>query len=199
MKRIFAVFVSFVLLSCNSPIDNNSSSDQSGKPENQQPNDKLEKYRDIDDSKEDYNKSSNLNISYTQEQSDEIDSAFGQFNLSDEDMVVLKKIYADPDPDPENKEGLNCGYEIKRCKWCGNEFQVTQGFVTYKSLIEKFTNPITSWAIELGSLFGGFKNTIPPLLHKLCNNFRVGIKYDCADTDDDDYCSERCRWEAKNH
>ena len=137
-------------------------------------------------------------ITITEEANSIVDSTFSQFNLSDEDMLTLKQILSDPDPDPENKNGRGCGEAAYTCKWCGRQFFVQQEYITYQSIVEKFSNPLVSlYLVFAGAL--GENNNIRDEMHMLCNKFRSGNKYECSNEPESetDYCSEKCRYEAK--
>lgn len=137
------------------------------------------------------------NITITPEAENEVDSNFNKFNLSRDDLNTLKQILSDPNPDPENKNGTNCGLMTKKCEWCGRDFDVQQQYITVKKLIGYIDNPFSGLVIAFGTALGK-ENKLGSELHEMCVKFREGDKYKCDDYNSSNYCSEKCEHEYKN-
>jgi hypothetical protein len=108
---------------------------------------------------------------------DEVDS-LRRYGLSKTDINLIKNIFYDNDPDPENKEGLNCGTFEKNCKWCNASFAVEGQYISYKSLIDFYISPTGQYALIIEGITennASFKNTIK----QISNNYLNGQKYDC--------------------
>jgi hypothetical protein len=68
-----------------------------------------------------------------------VDSVFSPYQLPSNDMYTIKVILSDENPDPDNKEGLECGTENKLCKWCGTSFTTPKVYNTQKSIFQLFS------------------------------------------------------------
>jgi hypothetical protein len=108
---------------------------------------------------------------------DEVDS-LRRYGLSKTDINIIKNIYYDNDPDPENKVGLNCGTFEKNCKWCNASFAVEGQYISYKSLIDFYISPTGQYALIIEGItenYASFKNDIK----QISNNYLNGQKYEC--------------------
>jgi hypothetical protein len=123
---------------------------------------------------------------------DEVDKAFEAYGISKTDINILKNIYYDPNPDPENKVGLNCGTIAKNCKWCSNTFTIEQQFTSYKSTIELLVSPFGNFALIMGGMFDN-NASIKNQIHQMCNNYVNGEKYACEVVSNaSEFCSLKC-------
>ncbi len=128
---------------------------------------------------------------------DEVDKAFEAYGISKTDINILKNIYYDPNSDPENKVGLNCGTIAKNCKWCPNTFTIEQQFTSYKSTIELMVSPIGNLALIMGGMFDN-NASIKNEIHQMCNNYVNGEKYACEVVSNaSEFCSLKCANEFK--
>jgi hypothetical protein len=109
---------------------------------------------------------------------DEVDS-LRRYGLSKTDINIIKNIYYDTDPDPENKVGLTCGPLEKNCKWCNVGYTVEGEYISYKSLIDFYISPAGQYALIFEGITennASFKNGIK----QISNNYLNGQKYDCV-------------------
>jgi hypothetical protein len=128
---------------------------------------------------------------------DIIDSTFAMLQLSQKDLNTLKNIYYEPNPDPESKEGEICGTAEKSCKWCSASYSINMVYVTFKSIIEKLTNPFGKFALDVGLIFGD-SSELKTEIEKACEQYRNGQNYECADDErTGEFCSLKCKNEYK--
>ena len=126
-----------------------------------------------------------------------VDSTFSKYKLSEIDLKTLKQIFSDPNPDPEDKADQVCGTVSKKCKWCGKTFEIETKYITYKSTLNMFTNPLIQIGMTFSTLFG-LDGTFGDQLHVMCSKFRKGTRYECSsDFTASDYCSPKCERESK--
>ena len=136
-------------------------------------------------------------ITITSEASKTIDENFGDYNLQQSDLQTLKKILSDPNPDPENKAGQSCGTSIKKCKWDNASFEVQTNYITYQTIIEMLSNPFAQMGLAFTKILGK-DDELKNQIHQLCTQFDNGTRYECSEgMSASDYCSEKCKYEAK--
>lgn len=121
--------------------------------------------------------------------------------LTNDELTKLKKILSDPNPDPQNAVGHNCGQSKKKCKWCGKEMSAnilitTQDYIN--NLIKSAT--ISIW-VDLQFQAEGIDPDINNELQKVKTDIISGIntydaiKYTCS-SNLEDFCSEKCKYES---
>ena len=162
-----------------------------------------EKYSDISEMNKDENSENYYggfnwgDISITPEADNLIDSAefILQYNLSDEQIVKLKKIMSDPNPDPQNLSGKPCTSETKECKWCGKEFSLESKYYSSKQLLSNIVKPIED-PIEVIGLFVNLSRVDPILC---IESYETGNKYQCIVLEKKDFCSLKCEKEYQIH
>jgi hypothetical protein len=121
--------------------------------------------------------------------------------LTSDELTKLKKILSDPNPDPQNAVGHNCGQSKKKCKWCGKEMSVnilitTQDYIN--NLIKSAT--ISIW-VDVQFQGEGIDPNINNELQKVKTAIISGIntydaiKYTCS-SNLEDFCSEKCKYES---
>jgi hypothetical protein len=126
-----------------------------------------------------------------------VDSTFSKYKLSDLDLTTLKQILSDPNPDPEDKADEVCGSISKKCKWCTNSYLIDSKYITYKSTLNMFINPLIQMGMIFSTLFG-LDAGVGDQLHVMCSKFRKGIRYECSTVfTSSDYCSPKCERESK--
>ncbi|KNB62259.1 hypothetical protein [Chryseobacterium sp. Hurlbut01] len=120
--------------------------------------------------------------------------------LSSEDLIKLKKIMSDPNPDPMKRDEEKCTMGTKECKWCGKQMNVEGKISTSKSLLRLVVHPKTDDPVEaLARLFGVF-DVNPKLCiqsYELADNYHQ--KYQCIVNDVKEFCSLKCEKEFKNN
>jgi hypothetical protein len=127
-----------------------------------------------------------------------VDSTFLKYRLSDLDLKTLKQILSDPNPDPDDKADKVCGNISKKCQWCGKTFQVESKYITYRSTLNMFINPLVQIGMVFSTLFG-LDSGVGDQLHVMCIKFRKGIRYECiSDLTSSDFCSLKCEKESRN-
>lgn len=127
-----------------------------------------------------------------------VDSTFSKYRLTELDKKTLKQILSDPNPDPEDKADQVCGTKSKKCNWCGKIFQVETKYITFKSTLNLFINPVVQIGMIFSTLFG-LDGGVGDQLHVICVKFRKGIRYDCVnDFSASNFCSQKCERESRN-
>jgi hypothetical protein len=130
---------------------------------------------------------------------DEVDKVLEPFEFSKTDINIIKNIYYDTDPDPENKVGLTCGPLEKNCKWCDASFAVEGQYMSYKSIVDLLIGPSGQYALILGS-FSGNNASIKNDFKQICNNYLNGQKYDCVIASNaSDFHSLECEIQYKDY
>lgn len=134
-----------------------------------------------------------------QEISDQVDnsSLIESLGFSGDEIIKIKKILSDPNPDPENKSGDFCGDTRHKCKWCGSEYYVS----SYYEPIQKYINfamvfdGLSAVTANLQKLFGG---NPAGEFRDLINSYEKGNKYTCkSESDNGGFCSPKCKEEEK--
>lgn len=144
-----------------------------------------------------YLASSKPTITITSDASKTIDENFGNYNLQQSDLQTLKKILSDPNPDPENKAGQICETNVKKCKWDNESFEVQTNYITYQAIIEMLSNPFAQMGLGFTKILGK-DDELKNQIHQLCIQFENGNRYECSEgMSASDYCSEKCKYEAK--
>jgi len=122
--------------------------------------------------------------------------------FSNDELIKLKKILSDPNPNSENSDGTNCGRTTKNCKWCGKEMSENK-LTTTQSFISTLISPYTlSIGVALKEGYGqkvdlekDIEDSKMAILERI-NSYDV-IKYTCV-PNFDDFCSTKCEYEYKN-
>ncbi|CAI8913839.1 hypothetical protein [Chryseobacterium sp. IT-36CA2] len=161
-----------------------------------------EKYSDINE----LNQKENIELTYTGFNWSEISitpeaeklintsKVISQYNLNDEQILQLKKILSDPNPDPKDLSGKSCSSETKNCKWCGKEFILESKYYSSKQLLSNIVEPAEDPLQLIGLLINiGY---VDPL--KCIESYENGNKYQCIVTEDKEFCSLKCEKEFKN-
>ena len=120
--------------------------------------------------------------------------------LSSEDLIKLKKIMSDPNPDPLTRNGETCSTGTKECKWCGKESNISGTINTSKDLLRLIVKPKSDDPFEiLASVVGAF--TVSPkaciVSYELPDESQR--KYQCMISDEKEFCSLKCEKEFKNN
>ncbi|MEI8203907.1 MAG: hypothetical protein WCH34_12885 [Bacteroidota bacterium] len=122
------------------------------------------------------------------------------YGLDDNIKTDIKRILSDPNPDPENKVGTNCGQQERRCKWCPNVFNVEGTYSSIYQNVKNYVKPediFTAYAVAFAGAFSPSK--VNAELVRCCNLYRSGERYLC-DYNTQEFCSEKCKTEYKyNH
>lgn len=122
------------------------------------------------------------------------------YGLDDNIKTDIKRILSDPNPDPENKVGTNCGQEERSCKWCSNVFNVEGTYSSIYQNVKNYVKPedvFTAYAVAIAGAFSPSK--VNAELVRCCNLYRNGERYLC-DYNTQEFCSEKCKTEYKyNH
>lgn len=117
-----------------------------------------------------------------------------QYNLNDEQILQLKKILSDPNPDPKDLSGKSCSSETKNCKWCGKEFILESKYYSSKQLLSNIVEPAEDPLQLIGLLINiGYVDPV-----KCIDSYENGNKYQCIVTEDKEFCSLKCEKEFKN-
>lgn len=113
--------------------------------------------------------------------------------LSGDEILKIKKILSDPNPDPENKSNDICGQTLHNCKWCGSDYYVSayyqtiQEYINYAILLDR--------AISFPKMFGFDRQKE---YRTLISSYENGNKYTCVSGNDNGgYCSNKCKEEEK--
>lgn len=122
--------------------------------------------------------------------------------FSNDELIKLKRVLSDPNPNSENADGKDCGRTTKGCKWCGKEISENK-LKTTQSFIGNSISPFyLSVGVGLYATYGqkvdlekDLKETKMMVLDRI-NAYDV-IKYTCV-PNLDDFCSARCEYEFKN-
>lgn len=133
------------------------------------------------------------NISLTREADKLINNSevIKTYNLSDEQIIKLKKIMSDPNPDPKDLSGQPCNSETKNCKWCGKEFSLESRYYSSKQLLSNIVEPVED-PIEVIGLFINLGRVNPILC---IESYETGNKYQCIILEDKIFCSLKCERE----
>ncbi|WP_288438632.1 hypothetical protein [uncultured Chryseobacterium sp.] len=120
--------------------------------------------------------------------------------LSSEDLIKIKKIMSDPNPDPFMRNGETCSMGIKECKWCGKEISIDGTINTSKDLLRLVVKPKSDDPLEiLAAVYGAF--TVSPKSciesYELADNHNR--KYQCIVNREKEFCSLKCEKEFKNN
>lgn len=142
-------------------------------------------------------------IKITDDINQEVDESkiIQSLGLTNDHLIKVKKILSDPNPDPKNIVGDNCGQSTKKCKWCGKEISSNVLITTQKN-INDLTNPyvLTTWgSFQIGV---GQEPDIDQYLSEVKTSILAGInnynntKYTCF-PNLENYCSEKCKYDSK--
>lgn len=122
------------------------------------------------------------------------------YGLSSDEILKVKKILSDPDPDPMNRDGQKCSMGTKECKWCGKEIDLTGKISPSKDLLRLIVQPKTDNPLEIIARIYGTFSVNPKLCiqtYEVPDNYNR--KYQCIVNDEKDFCSLKCEREFKNN
>lgn len=137
---------------------------------------------------------SEINITPEAEKLISNSKVISQYNLNDEQIIQLKKILSDPNPDPENLIGQSCSSETRNCKWCGKEFILESKYYSSKQLLSNIVEPAEDPLQLIGLLINiGYVDPV-----KCIDSYENGNKYQCIVIEDKEFCSLKCEKEFKN-
>lgn len=120
--------------------------------------------------------------------------------LSPEDLIKIKKIMSDPNPDPSMRNGETCSMGIKECKWCGKEFSIDGTINTSKDLLRLVVKPKSDDPLEiLASVYGAFTVSPKSCIESYELDDNHNRKYQCIVNGEKEFCSLKCEKEFKNN
>lgn len=200
----FAVFLIFTIVDFNLKSQNGNflvstyspNTTSTNSPSNNQISNNTEKNYD-NSSNDSYNNSNDYdNIVIKQDISEEVDKdpIIKAIQFNEETKKVIKKILSDPNPDPENKEGVICDNEYSRCKYCSKEIIQAKTFRTFQtSFNTMFFNPLAELGMTFVSAFGE-EDRLRKEVVTLCEEFKNGARYSCElDGNPQEFCSLKCK------
>lgn len=138
-------------------------------------------------------------ISINQDISNQVDNSalIESLGLTGDEIIKIKKILSDPNPDPEYKSNEYCGQTQHKCKWCGSEYYVS----SYYKPIQEYINftlqfdGLSAVTANLQKMFGGNPASE---FREFINSYERGNKYTCtSESDNGGFCSPRCKEEEK--
>lgn len=119
-------------------------------------------------------------------------------NLQQNDLLTLKQILSDTNPDPDSKVGEICSFHTTECKWCSKEIKNEDHIQSYQNIVKLSLSPLGSMGLLFSGAFTG-NDKLKKELEAFCNDFRVGKKYLCVEDEDKTFCSKKCETEYKQN
>lgn len=117
-------------------------------------------------------------------------------SLSGEEIVKMKKILSDSNPDPESKSGEYCGGTEYKCKWCGSAYYVNRYYTSIQEYMNKLMvfDGISAALINTQRIIG-----VDPAseFRQYINSYEKGDKYTCENERNSGFCSKKCENEEK--
>lgn len=120
--------------------------------------------------------------------------------LSSEDIIKLKKIMSDPNPDPLSKAENKIDVGATECKWCGKKIDIKAMIYTSKDLLGIIVKPKSEDPFEMiASVM-----TVLTVSPQACiESYELSDfnqhKYQFIVTDEKEFCSLKCEKEFKNN
>jgi hypothetical protein len=119
-------------------------------------------------------------------------------NLQQSDLLTLKQILSDKNPDPDSKIGEVCSFNTTECKWCSEEIINEHHIQSYQNMIQQSLSPFGSLGLLYTSAFTG-NDDLKKAFEEGCNDFRAGKKYSCIEDDSKSFCSKKCEVEYERN
>lgn len=119
-------------------------------------------------------------------------------SLSGEEIIKIKKILSDTNPDPESKSGANSGQTQHECKWCGDSYFVDSYYQTLQDYLLESMN-FDALAAGMNNLQKIFRVNESSKIRQYISSYERGDKYTSVSAGGNDgFCSQKCKNEERN-